>query len=627
MAGFSTEHRKLAAIMFTDMVGYSALSQRNEALALELLEEHRQLLRSVFPKHQGEEIKSTGDGFLVEFASALAAVQCAVEIQKQMRQRNASRSAERRVLIRIGIHLGDVVRRGGDVFGDGVNIAARIEPLAEPGGICVSRAVYEQIENKVEHALVQLSRPALKNIQATVEVYRLVLDQPRSPRLATTVPRSRLLVLGVALTLVGAGMVLFLNWRPQPRLAVEQGPSQPATDPATPAAADHRTDQPVELRVLHSFGPTNAESVNGWGLVTLSRDGFLYGCTLKLGPGGGGAIYRIRTNGGDYAVLHSFDRTQDGAEPTTGVIEGRDGALYGTTFRGGAEDAGTVFRVAKDGSGFRVLHHFARTNDCRNPQSELLEGRDGRLYGTATGGGGNGRGGVFSIAKDGTDYRIVSGLFRGQPDDPLRPVGGLVQSPSGAILGTSKVGGLKNNGTVFQVDVTGRLFVLRSLGLAEGEVMQPEGTLLRAADGWLYGTCTLGGIAGAGGVFRLAPEGGGFAVLHHFGTLVDDARQPGAGLTEAADGTLWGTTLAGGAANLGAVFKLNKDGTGYQVLRSFAAGPGHPARPRSALTPGDAGVFYSATLNGGRHNLGTVFQLVLSKPETASHRAAAPFRR
>src|SRR6185295_17696605 len=124
----------------------------------------------------------TGDGFLVEFASALAAVQCAVEIQKMMRERNATRSAERRVLVRIGIHLGDVVRRENDVFGDGVNIAARIEPLAEPGGICVSRAVYEQIENKVDHALVQLSKPTLKNIQATVEVYRLLLDENRLPQ-------------------------------------------------------------------------------------------------------------------------------------------------------------------------------------------------------------------------------------------------------------------------------------------------------------------------------------------------------------------------------------------------------------------------------------------------------------
>jgi hypothetical protein len=105
----NTEQRKLAAIMFTDMVGYSALAQRNEALALELLEEHRGLLRGLFPKHQGTEIKTTGDGFLVEFASALAAVRCAVEIQRALAERNQAQPAERQVRIRIGIHLGGVV--------------------------------------------------------------------------------------------------------------------------------------------------------------------------------------------------------------------------------------------------------------------------------------------------------------------------------------------------------------------------------------------------------------------------------------------------------------------------------------------------------------------------------------
>src|SRR5207245_8767235 len=129
-----TEHRKLAAIMFTDMVGYSALAQRNEVLALELLAEHRSLLRGLFPQHQGTEIKTMGDGFLVEFASALAAVLCAVEIQQALAGRNEVQPTERQVRIRIGIHLGDVVRSESDVHGDGVNIAARLEPLAEPGG-------------------------------------------------------------------------------------------------------------------------------------------------------------------------------------------------------------------------------------------------------------------------------------------------------------------------------------------------------------------------------------------------------------------------------------------------------------------------------------------------------------
>src|SRR5215831_6870324 len=106
----SHEHRKLAAIMFTDMVGYSALVERNEALALELLEEHRRLLRSIFPKHEGSEIKTIGDGFLVEFSSALAAVECGIEIQEAIAKRNSVNPPPACFQVRNGIHLGDVVR-------------------------------------------------------------------------------------------------------------------------------------------------------------------------------------------------------------------------------------------------------------------------------------------------------------------------------------------------------------------------------------------------------------------------------------------------------------------------------------------------------------------------------------
>ena len=145
-----TEQRKLAAIMFTDMVGYSALSQRDDKLALELLEEHRQLLREIFPRFNGTEIKTIGDAFLVEFHSALEAAQCAIEIQRTLAKRNHDVPADRRIEIKIGIHIGDVVHRGGDVYGDGVNIASRIEPLAGAGGICVSMDVERQIRNALE---------------------------------------------------------------------------------------------------------------------------------------------------------------------------------------------------------------------------------------------------------------------------------------------------------------------------------------------------------------------------------------------------------------------------------------------------------------------------------------------
>jgi uncharacterized repeat protein (TIGR03803 family) len=296
------------------------------------------------------------------------------------------------------------------------------------------------------------------------------------------------------------------------------------------------------------------------------------------------------------------------------LIEGRDGFLYGTTFRGGTQDAGTVFRIGRDGSGFRVLHAFASTNDCRNPQSELLEGADGALYGTTTSGGGHGRGGVFRIQKDGTGYSILTGFFRGSPDDPQRPVGGLIQAPDGSFLGTTKTGGQKGNGTVFRLDGAGAISVLKSLGLVPGGLMQPEGTLVLGADGFLYGTCVLGGVAGHGGIFRVAPDGGGFSILHHFGTTVDDGRQPSTGLTPAADGSLLGTCMTGGTADLGTVFRIERDGSGYQILHHFSGGNADGARPRSRLIPGATGEFFGATLNGGTGNLGTVYRLMLSGP-------------
>jgi class 3 adenylate cyclase len=167
--------RKLAAIMFTDMVGFSALAQRNEARAIELLEEHRRLVRTVLPKHGGREVKTTGDGFLLEFPSALAAIQCAVAIQQALHARNSSVSPGNEVQIRIGIHVGDVISSQGDIHGDGVNIAARLEPLAAPGGICISSAVWEQVRNKVDHPLALLGPAELKNIELPVVVHRVVM--------------------------------------------------------------------------------------------------------------------------------------------------------------------------------------------------------------------------------------------------------------------------------------------------------------------------------------------------------------------------------------------------------------------------------------------------------------------
>jgi adenylate cyclase len=166
--------RRLAAIMFTDTVGYTTSTQTDEARTLELLRQQGDIVRPLISAHHGREVKFTGDGFLVEFDSALRATHCAVDIQRRIYERNAE-GAVAPIQIRIGIHLGDVVQSGTDILGDAVNIAARIEPIAEPGGICLSGAVREQVWNKITDHLEKLPSRALKGLQVPLEVYRVVL--------------------------------------------------------------------------------------------------------------------------------------------------------------------------------------------------------------------------------------------------------------------------------------------------------------------------------------------------------------------------------------------------------------------------------------------------------------------
>lgn len=170
------EVRRLAAIMFTDVVGYAALTQASEEVALELLEEHREILRPIIERYNGIEIKTIGDSFLVEFGSALEATRCAVEIQKVVGQRNRSLPQEKTLQIRIGLHLGDVIHSGGDIYGDAVNIASRIEPLAEREGICLSRQVRDQVYDKIGLPIISVGEHKLKNLRGPIEVYRLGLS-------------------------------------------------------------------------------------------------------------------------------------------------------------------------------------------------------------------------------------------------------------------------------------------------------------------------------------------------------------------------------------------------------------------------------------------------------------------
>jgi adenylate cyclase len=165
--------RRLAAILAADVVGYSRLMQLDEVGTLAALKTRRkEVLQPVVSKHRGRIVKLMGDGVIVEFASAVDAVECAVQLQEDMETANAGSPQDRRLVLRIGINLGDVMVEGGDLYGDGVNIAARLEAIADPGGVLISGTTHDYVKNKVKAAFDDLGPQPLKNLLEPVRVFR-----------------------------------------------------------------------------------------------------------------------------------------------------------------------------------------------------------------------------------------------------------------------------------------------------------------------------------------------------------------------------------------------------------------------------------------------------------------------
>ncbi len=232
------ETRKLAAIMFTDIVGFSRQMGADETRTLRLLTVHNQIIRQAATAHNGAVIKTIGDAFLVDFHSVVNAVQCAQQIQAQFKAHNAGKEPPEQIHVRIGIHLGDIVQQNGDVFGDGVNVASRLQGLAEPDTICISQKVYEEVEPKLAlGAVLSLGRPQLRNIAQRQSVYLLLSEAPSGLRQRLQVQRlklsrrvrlaHRLALAGVLLVAATVGVVQY--FRP---LSLQDSPLRTTAAPA-----------------------------------------------------------------------------------------------------------------------------------------------------------------------------------------------------------------------------------------------------------------------------------------------------------------------------------------------------------------------------------------------------------
>src|SRR6201995_2595023 len=189
--------RRLAAIVAADVAGYSRLMGLDEVGTARALREHRKVTDALVAKHGGRLVKTTGDGLLLEFPSVVDAVECAVAVQAVMAQRNEGVPQDRRMLFRIGINLGDILINGDDILGDGVNIAARLEGIAVPGGICVSSSAYEHVQGKVAVTFTDLGEQMLKNIARPIRVYAISssTNAHQSAPLPSSTPRLSIVVL------------------------------------------------------------------------------------------------------------------------------------------------------------------------------------------------------------------------------------------------------------------------------------------------------------------------------------------------------------------------------------------------------------------------------------------------
>jgi uncharacterized repeat protein (TIGR03803 family) len=339
-----------------------------------------------------------------------------------------------------------------------------------------------------------------------------------------------------------------------------------------------------------------------------------------------------------FTTLYSFAGT-DGAFPAAGLIQATTGDLYGTTLDGGTPGTstlGTVFKVTPDGN-LTTLYRFCSQTNCADGvgiDAGLVQGTNGYLYGTTSSGGANvssiastGAGTVFKISLSGTLTTLYSFCAQSGCTDGEFPEAGLIQATNGDFYGQTGSGGTANLGTVFRITPTGKLTTLHSFcsNFQQGycaDGSSPWGNLMQATNGYLYGTTYYGGTGGGGTVYKISP-GGALTTLYSFCSQSGcaDGRFPLAGLIQATNGYLYGTTSSGGTNGAGTVFKISPGGT-LTTLYSFCsqsncADGGGPEAP---LIQATNGYLYGTTADYGAYNSGTIFRITASGKLTTLYR-------
>jgi len=366
-----------------------------------------------------------------------------------------------------------------------------------------------------------------------------------------------------------------------------------------------------QVTVLYSFlAPAPRNPAEPIGSLVFGTDGNLYGVTMIGGTYEGGTAFKISPNG-TYTELYAFGGPGSISLvlPQTGLTLGSDGNFYGVASKGGPISYGGVFKITPSGT-ITELYGFGtdNVNDLNAPQQAMVLASDGNFYGVASMGGTNDFGGVFKVTPSGNFSPVVSFSSNAEKS------GSLIIGSDGNLHGVAALAGASGFGVAYTVTLSGSYSTFYDFSaLADG--ISPA-SLLQAKDGNIYGTTTAGGAYGSGTVFKFASDGS-YSVLWSFGRP-GDGTKPQGHLIQGADGYLYGTTVSGGVNGTGAVFKLSTAGV-ESILYSFAAtGSGDGASPNGIIQSA-TGAFYGTTLRGGANDVGTLFALSQSGNETVLH--------
>jgi uncharacterized repeat protein (TIGR03803 family) len=345
---------------------------------------------------------------------------------------------------------------------------------------------------------------------------------------------------------------------------------------------------------LHNFSTTTLASPEDAGLLAQGRDGNLYGTAPAGGTLGFGGVFKI-TPTGTYSLIFNFDGTAHGKTPRGGLMLSTDGNFYGTTWQGGANNDGTIFKVTPAGV-LTVLHEFNYT-DGANPYAPPVQATDGNYYG-ATPAGGSGSGIVYKLTAAGV-YSVLHTFSFSQGASTIAP---LIQGNDGSLYAGTSSGGV-GDGVIFKITTAGVLTVLYTFDFTHGS--QPHGPLVQGADGNFYGTTSGGGSQDGGVAFKLTPSKV-LTVLHNFDAKPGsvDGQSLDAGLVQATDGNFYGVTTAGGTNGFGTLYKITSAGV-YSVLFNFVQATG--SAPQTTLRQHTSGKLYGQTNAGGANGLGALF--------------------